>query len=193
MLNWQVSSKAYFGVIAVFGLSFPLQRFLLRGIHAMRGGERAVQLQSIRAFVERHPGWIARIYETPAGFRVIAGHRLFDPLDPQVTEAFRAWHTDLMYQDMCQRQRCFRARLTAKPWRIGIEAHLKPRPGVWPVHPDRLEMRQRWTAAYDERCRQYAACRFLQQIGAGRIDPAVQDVIDLHDELSGAISGRPIA
>ena len=54
-----------------------------------------------------------------------------------------------MYRLMCQKQACFRARVSPKPWRIGIDQRLKPRPGVWPIDPARLPERRAWVAAYD--------------------------------------------
>ncbi|MNZ90866.1 hypothetical protein D3C78_1098370 [compost metagenome] len=94
---------------------------------------------------------------------------------------------------MCQRQQCFRARLSAKPWRMGIAHHLRPRPGVWPVAPERLHARRDWVERYEAAARGYAACSFLEVLGSGVVAPAVARVQWLHDELSGAASGRPIA
>lgn len=40
-----------------------------------------------------------------------------------------------MYARTCRNQACFRARVTANPWRIGIARHLRPLPAVWPIPP----------------------------------------------------------
>lgn len=50
-------------------------------------------------------------------------HRTFDPLDAAVSKCFQALGADPTYVRMCRNQRCFRARVSPKPWRIGIESH----------------------------------------------------------------------
>ena len=94
---------------------------------------------------------------------------------------------------MCTNQHCFRARVSPKPWRIGIETHLKPRPGVWPIKPDRMPDRVRWVDEYERKAKAYAACRYIGAKGNGVVDPAVEKVRALHDELCRAHSELPLA
>lgn len=68
--------------------------------------------------VIRHPDEQFRLYQTPAGFRLIAVHDLVVPSNKIVTEWFEYFHADANYARLCQVQQCFRARLTAKPWRM---------------------------------------------------------------------------
>lgn len=157
------------------------------------GGAPALARQRILRFLERHPGWSFRLYRTPAGLRALATHATFAPDDPAVARCFAELGVDPLYARMCQRQKCFRARLSAKPWRMGIARHLQPRPGVWPVAPERLHMRRDWVERYEAAASGYAACSFLEVLGSGVVAPAVARVQWLHDELSGAVSGRPIA
>ncbi|MBV2134284.1 hypothetical protein KRX52_16010 [Pseudomonas sp. MAP12] len=158
-----------------------------------QGGAAALARQRILRFLERHPDWSFRLYRTPAGLRALATHRTFVADDPAVAQCFSALGVDPLYARMCQRQQCFRARLSAKPWRMGLAHHLKPRPGVWPVAPERLHMRRDWVERYEAAARGYAACSFLEVLGSGVVAPEVARVQWLHDELSGAASGRPIA
>ena len=83
-------------------------------------------------------------------------HRTFDPREPAVAEFFRALGTDPIYVQMCLRQNCFRARVSPKPWRIGIGQHMKP-VGVWPVDPNRLPERRQWIEAYERVSKGYAS------------------------------------
>lgn len=180
------------GLLALF-IAAPLSGALHRFIEARRGGAQAVARRRIASFVQRHPAWNLRVYRTPAGLRLLATHALFHPRDAAVVEAFRAFDTDPLYARMCHNQQCFRARVSAKPWRIGLRDHLKPRPGVWPVAPDRLPARNAWVDAYERRAAAYAACEFVESLGSGTLHPQVQPVQDLHDQLCGATSGRPLA
>src|SRR4051812_20753218 len=74
-------------------------------------------LATIRSFSETHPDWHLRIFQTPAGFRVLVMHRCFDSHERAVDEFFEALGVDPVYAVMCKNQRCFRARVSPKPWR----------------------------------------------------------------------------
>lgn len=157
------------------------------------GGVEGAALERVRAFARQHPEWRLHVYRTPAGLRLIAGHRRFDPLEPAVKELFDAVGVDPMYARMCALQRCFRARLTAKPWRLGLTEPLRPRPGVWPVRPERLPERARWVAAYEAKAREAAACRYLETLGQGAPDGEAERLRRLHDEACRAQSALPLA
>jgi hypothetical protein len=150
-------------------------------------------MRRIHQFSETHQDWHLRVYQTPAGFRVLAMHDTFDPAGDEAARCFRELGTDRMYVRMCANQRCFRARVSPKPWRIGISHHLKPRPGVWPVAPERMPIREAWVRDYEQRSTGHAACRFLTRLGSKRVHPAAELVATLHDELSQATSELPIA
>jgi hypothetical protein len=153
----------------------------------VRAHERIVQAMAAR------PGWNARIYRSPAGFRVLVVHQRFDPRSSEVEQFFRDLGSDPLYVRMCLKQHCFRARVSPKPWRIGIKSHLRPRPGVWPIRPMRMPDRKKWVAAYEAAAQSYASCRYLESLGNGTEDPKVSQVRALHDELSRALSSLPIA
>lgn len=147
----------------------------------------------VDAFLKAHEDWRIRLYETPAGYRLLVTHRPFDPVDPEAQAAMTALGADRLYQRLSLTQRCFRARLTGKPWRMGIDRHIVPRPGTWPVNPARLADRRAWTADYDRRAEAFAACRFIADSGNAAEHPDVTPVRTLHDALSRATSDLPIA
>lgn len=157
------------------------------------GGAERLALRRIRRFSKAHPNWRLRVYRTPAGFRVLAVHRTFSPTEPEAGEFFRALGTDPLYVQMCTRQQCFRARVSPKPWRIGILAHLKPRPGVWPVKEEALPKRREWVLAYEAKAAAYASCRFELDLGIGDVHETPRVVQRIHDELCRAESGLPLA
>jgi hypothetical protein len=183
-------------LFALVGAAFG--ETLAKRIRAMRaaahGGPLAHALARVRAFVVENPTWHIRAYETPNGLRLIVLQQLFDPLSREVAHFFDAVGVDRQYAFMCTRQRCFRARLTAKPWRIGIETHMKPRPGVWPVREERRAERTAWLAAYDDQASRFAACRFVTALGdATRAHQGAVRVATLHDALARAESELEIA
>lgn len=189
-----VSSASLRSWPTFFGLSFlamiiaaPLASLVARIAVAARGGHEHIARARLLAFIAKNPSWNIRVYRTPAGLRLLVTHQPFDATSELVTSFFTAVSADPVYMTMCSNQRCFRARLTAKPWRIGISAHMRPRPGVWPVRPERLAIRNAWISQYELAASQFAACRYIESLGSGVVDPAIQAVIDLHDRESGAL------
>lgn len=181
------------GLFAAAVLAQPCARGLWLGYRRLCGGAQGLAERRLRRFLARHPQWSLRLYRTPAGLRVLATQQTFAADDPQVAAFFEAIGSDPLYVRMCLRQRCFRARLSAKPWRIGIGRHLRPRPGVWPVAAEHLPQRAAWIEDYERRARDYAACRYLKTLGSERTHPQVQPVLALHDRMSGALSARALA
>jgi hypothetical protein len=178
---------------AAAALVVPAATLIVYARQERRGDPAEIARERIARFLADHPDWAVRVYRTPAGLRLLATHRPFEPSDPAVVAFFRAIGTDPMYVRMCLNQQCFRARVSPKPWRIGIEARMRPRPGVWPVRPERLKERSDWIAAYERAARSYAACEFIEAIGSGIVHPAIGPVQKLHDDLCRATSGLPIA
>jgi hypothetical protein len=176
----------FFAVVSALLATWRLAVVTQRLIDNSTGGPQQAWRRRLNEFLRQHPDWHVRLYETPAGMRLLAMHKTFDPQSAEVAACFAALKADRIYVQMCQRQNCFRARLTPKPWRIGIEQHLKPRPGTWPVNPERLPERQAWIAAYEQAAHSFAACQFREALGSGVIDPAAADVQRIHDELCQA-------
>jgi hypothetical protein len=152
----------------------------------LAGGTAQLALGRIERFLARHPAWHVRVYRTPNGLRLLAMHQTFDPRSEEVAEAFRVLGVDPVYQLMCQKQNCFRARLTAKPWRIGIREHLRPVAGVWPVKDKYLPARRDWIARYETTAANYAACEFVTSLGSMRIHEKIRSLCDYHDQQCNA-------
>jgi hypothetical protein len=194
-IGWSMHSKWYgigaavLALIFGYGVSTRLNDVVLWAKGGVEGSVRA----RIARFNAGHPEWHLRLYRTPAGMRVLAMHRTFDPEEPAVADCFHALGVDPIYARMCLNQHCFRARVSPKPWRIGIPGHMRPRPGVWPVNPERLPERNRWIEAYEQVARNHASCRFIETVGSEVVAPEAQAVQVLHDELCKAMGESPIA
>jgi hypothetical protein len=184
------------GIVAIF-LGLHLSMIFARGLQKLLdghgGGEEKRTHDRIHKFLRGHPDWLVRLYRTPSGFRLLAMHRLFKPDEPEALEFFRAVGTDKTYVRMCVNQQCFRARVSPKPWRVGISQHIRPRPGVWPINPERLPERRSWIEAYEKASKGSAACQYMEIIGSGSVHRSADAVRNLHDTLSRASSGLPIA
>lgn len=177
----------------VIVLSYPLAVFWHKTALSLRGGPERLAKKRIASFVRRHPDWHLRSYQTPAGLRILVLHRTFKPDEPEVADFFAALGVDPVYAKMCRNQQCFRARVSPKPWRMGLSRHMRPRPGVWPVKAEHLEVRNAWIRDYEAAATRFASCKFLEALGNSFTDPKAAKVCDLHDRMSQALSGREIA
>lgn len=186
--GWMVA----FALLALI-LSGVVARWLFGAWLRASGGAEQQARQRVQAYASLRPEAGLRLYRTPAGLRVLLTHRLFDPNEPAVDECFKVLGVDPLYARMCRHQHCFRARVSAKPWRIGIQQHLRPRPGVWPVAPERLRLRQAWVQAYEAKAQGFAACRWVETLGASAVHLDVAPVLAWHDTLSRATQGLPLA
>jgi hypothetical protein len=175
------------GLVIALVAAWPLTRLLLSVRLQLGGGAPKLARERIEKFLAANPAWGLRLYQTPAGFRVLATHRQFEAQSQEVRRFFEAIKADPVYVRMCVHQNCFRARLSAKPWRMGIDAHMRPRPGVWPVNPELAPLRQQWVQAYEAKASLFAACRFVESLGSGSVHDSLRDVIELHDRESGAL------
>ncbi len=133
------------------------------------------------AWVEGHRGWNWRAYRTRAGLRLLATHALFDPADPVCEQVFAAMGADPLYRKLCHTQKCFRARLTPKPWRCGI-GHPPVR---WPFASGGEQAFGNWDAKYQAACRAKATCRLLDA-GSGALHDELREMVELHDEMTRA-------
>jgi len=145
---------------------------------------------SITAFAAAHPTWTLRVYRTYAGWRVLALHGVFDPESQATIEALRAMGSDPQYVRLTTVQKCFRARLTPKPWRCGVARPQR----VFPREDPLVEQdHARWCAAYEAACRQYATCRFVTELGRSRRCADAERIVTIHDEATRAEESLPLA
>lgn len=141
-------------------------------------------------WLRERPDWGWRIYRTKAGMRMIATHAPVRQDDPIVGSVFSTFDADRLYRDLCEKQQCFRARLTPKAWRCD----LPDPPARWPWEDAGAEAKYRaWEQRYAEVAKDYATCRLLGQFGAAEIHPALRGLVEFHDETTRAASGMPLA
>lgn len=161
----------------------------------------------IKNRITNHPNESFRLYQTPAGFRIIATHDVVLPSDRLVAEWFAYFHADTNYVRLCQVQQCFRARLTAKPWRLSEVENNKlakdiPAKDFWfgsdntdvdnsiEQRQDELKARKQWIVDYDRFTQGYRACHYVESFaGKETVDrntaatQAIDAFIEWHDRV----------
>lgn len=158
-----------------------------------RPSPREAAEASFRARIERHladqPFASFRLYQTAAGLRALRTDTPKDAASDETRAALEALGSDPTYVKLCRGQGCFRARLTPKPWRIGVPAP----PGRFPRTPDAERRFEEWLARYRQRALGHATCAFVATLGSGRIADELAPLVRLHDDRTGADTGRPLA
>ncbi len=164
--------------------------FISRLLGRKADAARNEQLLAIREQLANFPKISFRLYQTAAGFRVIATNRAFNPVAEETRELMLATNTDPLYQRLCLAQHCFRARLTPKPWRCALSLP----PNSFPRADTQAEAKFiAWRRNYEHTIQQFATCRFIESIGTGAIDARLSTLIALHDRTTRCTENLPLA
>lgn len=142
---------------------------------------RDSRLGRIRSVAANNPKLAFHVYETFAGFRVFVLGRNFSPASEESSRMLTELGSDPLYQSLCRRQECYRARLTPKPWRCGCPTP----PGTFPRQtPQMQDAFAKWLTRYEDRCRTLDVCRRVEIIGKATISEDQQKVLDMHDRVT---------
>lgn len=184
--------------IGIMMLTLWLTFFITNWINRRRrpAGEAQAKednLNAISQFSATHPEWHVRIYETPAGYRILAMHDVFDPQGAPAKEALQALNSDKRFARLCALQSCFRARVSPKFWRIGYQPEEPLPKSKWPFRPEHLPRRIAWVAGYEALAPQFASCRFIERLGSFQVHPDAEAVRILHDQLCQSDAKLPLA
>ena len=147
-------------------------------------------LAKIEYWTAQHSGWGWRVYRTFAGLRLLATNGVFAPESTDVHSIFEGLGADPLYQVLCKVQKCFRARLTPKPWRCDMPAPSSR----WPWASDEEANKfDNWRQLYEQNSKNFATCRLIKIIGNPAIHPSVQPIIELHDQFTLVGTDLPLA
>jgi len=161
-------------------------RYFLAKIFGRPGSSPEARQESegkgrLERFLGDHPHWGLRLYRTCAGLRALVTHDLFDPAAEATVAALESVGSDPLYVRLCKNQRCFRARLSPKPWRCGHRNN----PVRWPMeNTDQQTLFAEWESDYSAKQSRYATCRFLGTMGKSAVHPTIAPIIDVHDKAT---------
>jgi hypothetical protein len=125
----------------------------------------------------KYKGYGFRTYETFQGARVIVLGGNFDPRSSETKKMMDEFNCDPLYTTLCNKQGCFRARLTPKPYRMKI----KPYKVNFPMENIDPEF-QHWLTEYEGESKNFSVCRLIDQVGARQ---PINDVVQIHDDITG--------
>jgi hypothetical protein len=136
------------------------------------------EVENVRQWAAKNPGIGIRVYRTSGGLRGLITNQVFNPADESAQEILQELKSDSLYVKLCKDQDCFRARLSPKPWRCGIE---KP-PSRFPWQDARSELAYRsWEEKYKTASSRYDVCRSVGQFGSTEVHPDIEPILAVHD------------
>ena len=135
-------------------------------------------LQGVRKLCAADDSLGARVYRTHHGWRIMLEGKGIAPDSPRMHALFAALHADPLYASLCVRQQCWRARLTPKPYRVGISRF----PKAMDSESVRTAESQEWLQRYEILSQGKAVCRLIDSIGR----PLTSPWVERHDQLTGA-------
>jgi len=131
-----------------------------------------------------------RFYRTAAGFRILGTDPMHVPDAAETEDLMKSLGADPSFVHLCRIQKSFRARLTPKPWRCGI--HIPP--GSFPREEIREQTEfEQWLSSYERNCASHATCRFIEEIGRGRVQPEAAEIVRIHDSKTRISEPLPLA
>lgn len=161
--------------LALFGIRYPTKQAVIQSIELLQQQEPQVGL---------------RIYETFAGLRVFITHLPMRTNTEQSNQWLTRLGADKRYQKLCELQHCYRARLTAKPWRCEMS---RPPSTKYP-RENRLTQQRfaNWLQRYEQKNKQHSTVHLVRQLGPLPQHEVIKKLIAVHDGI--AVNGiKPLA
>ena len=138
-------------------------------------------IHQTKAKLDSEKGRSFLLFETYGGLRAICTSHVDKADDPDTLKLMKRVGADPLYIRLCKEQKCFRSRLTPKPWRLDP-----------PVKPPIDEPSDEWIAKYESRSAGYGVCRQLGWVGAEKVLPEFFEQLDIHNQ-SVVDTGRHLA
>lgn len=164
----------------------PLKAGFL-GLFGKKVMDKNYFLEKIENYQKNNSALTIKVYETFAGLRFVITNAIYNSEDASVIKMFADLDVDPLYANLCKRQKCFRARLTPKPWRIGLD-----RPGS--RFPRSRDLKQNefnlWLKSYTQASSQWTTVKLLKTFGSHKIHSDVQRVLEVHDRYACKTSGQ---
>lgn len=148
-------------------------------------------LKPLHEWLEADHRRAARVYATAKGLRVMIPTPPLDPAGDEVQDLMDACGADLVYSTMCEAQRSFRARLSPKPWRIGMRAA----PVIdYETYTSASGEVISWLERYEHAREGYAVCQLIETIGPqAPLDETTARLVTIHDDMCAVGVDFPLA
>ena len=155
-------------------------------------------LDALARLVAAQPELAFRVYTTAAGLRYLCTSRLFDAASDESEEILKSLKSDKRYIALCKKQKCYRARLTPKPWRCHKIVPITPEERQSATPKGFLAKLLSGFAPRTKVLRNpedFATCHYIETVGApvARMLPEIEEIMRLHDTHCDATTTKPLA
>ena len=120
-----------------------------------------------------------RVYRTVHGWRLVLAGQGISLQSPRMQQLFQFLNVDARYARLCRLQRCWRARISPKPFYRGLKRFPLPLHSDWESDPAAAS----WIQHYETATSGLAVCRLIAEIGIPINDP----IVNWHDETTSAL------
>ena len=150
---------------AIFGKGLTPEERLLATIRSLTGQDSTLGV---------------RVYRTVHGWRLVLAGQGISLQSPRMQQLFRLLNVDACYARLCRLQRCWRARISPKPFFRGLKRFPFPLHSDWESDSAAVA----WVQNYETATAGLAVCRLIAEIGAPINDP----IVNWHDEATSAMN-----
>lgn len=142
--------------------------------------DKGFYIKKIEAFQKANPQFSIKVYETFGGLRVVILNELFKNRFELANSIFSELEVDSLFRKLCKAQSCYRARLTPKPWRVGLNRPLSrfPRSAV------AQEEFKKWLLGYEKNNRGFSTTKHIDTFGSECPNSDIETVLMVHDSFS---------
>ena len=134
-------------------------------------GDKTDFIEETKAKLAAEKGRSFLLFETAGGLRAICTSQVDRADDPATLKLMKRVGADPLYIRLCKEQKCFRSRLTPKPWRLDP-----------PIKPPIDEPSDEWIAHYENRSATYAVCRRIGWVGTEQVLPEFFEQLGIHNQ-----------
>lgn len=141
----------------------------------------------VSKILKNYPNINLRFYRTTNGWRLIETSAFHEPKSADVWNLMTKLCVDKTYMLFCLRQNCFRARLTPKPWRIGMQRLDIRYP---PDTKDNEQKYLQWIGEYNKIKNNFSTIKFKFEMGSCVHNSNVDKIITFHDSYHNSTSTK---
>ncbi|AWI09148.1 hypothetical protein [Ereboglobus luteus] len=166
-------------------------------VQSVGGTTQAEALSALADLLAARPDLAFRVYSTAAGLRYLCTSTLFDPESPESEAILTQLKSDARYVLLCRKQKCYRARLSPKPWRCFKKVPLSP--GEQQASESRgFFSRLFFPVPRTKTLRNpsdFATCRHIETVGAEikTMRPEIAEIVRVHDAMCEIETTKPLA
>ena len=154
--------------------------------YSLKMKKEKIRQQAIKVADSQYKDLSFRIYETRRGYRVVAIGKNIAANSELAKSLYKKFNCDPVYSKLCEKQECYRARLTPKPSNMKYKGFRNK----YPRTEGEQNAFDEWLEGYKEKSKNYAVCKVIDSIRETRY---LDEVITYHDEVCKVESDLPLA